>query len=487
MITTLLILFPFIAGLLLLLVKGEQVKKIALGAAIVELGISIFALTQFKKDASTQFEVNIAWIKSLGINFHVGIDGISMLLVLLTTVLVPIIILSSFNTNHKNPSAFYSLILFMQMALIGVFVSLDGFLFYVFWELALIPIYFICLLWGGENRAKITFKFFVYTLAGSLLMLGGLIYLFQHTASHSFSISALYQAGQSLDVTHQSYVFWAMFMAFAIKMPVFPFHTWQPDTYTTAPTQGTMLLSGIMLKMGAFGLIRWLLPIAPLGVQEWGHFAILLSVIGIIYASCIAIVQKDFKRLIAYSSIAHVGLIAAGILAGNVQGLQGGMVQMISHGINVVGLFFIVDIIQQKTGTREIASLGGIRNVNPQFAVLFLIVLLGSVALPLTNGFVGEFLLLNGLYQYSAWFAAFAGLSVILGAVYMLRSYQSIMLGEVNSNTVKFAPLNGNEKTILIIICAAIIVLGVYPKPLLDISEPAVNSIVEMYKAATGR
>lgn len=486
MITTLLILFPFIAGLLLLLVKGEQVKKLALGAAIVELGISIFALTQFKKDASTQFELNIAWIKSLGINFHVGIDGISMLLVLLTAVLVPIIILTSFNTNHKNPSAFYSLILFMQMALIGVFVSLDGFLFYVFWELALIPIYFICLLWGGENRAKITFKFFVYTLAGSLLMLGGLIYLFQHTATNTFNIAALYEAGQSLDKAHQSYVFWAMFMAFAIKMPVFPFHTWQPDTYTTAPTQGTMLLSGIMLKMGTFGLIRWLLPIAPLGVQEWGHFAILLSVIGIIYASCIAIVQKDFKRLIAYSSIAHVGLIAAGILAGNVQGLQGGMIQMISHGVNVVGLFFIVDIIQQKTGTRDIASLGGIRNVNPQFAVLFLIVLLGSVALPLTNGFVGEFLLINGLYQYSAWFAAFAGLSVILGAVYMLRSYQSIMLGEVSAATSKFGALTGVEKSVLIIICAAIIIFGVYPKPLMDISEPAVNNLVEMYKAAIG-
>ncbi len=487
MITSLLIFFPFVAAVLLLLIKGEQVKKIALGAAIIEFGISIFALTKFKADGGTQFETTLNWIKSLGITFHVGMDGISLLLVLLTTFLVPIIILTSFSTNHKNPSAFYSLILFMQMALVGVFVSLDGFLFYIFWELALIPIYFICLLWGGENRAKITFKFFVYTLAGSLLMLGGLIYLYLHTESHSFNIAALYQAGQSLDVTHQSYVFWAMFMAFAIKMPIFPFHTWQPDTYTTAPTQGTMLLSGIMLKMGTFGLIRWLLPIAPLGVQQWGHFAILLSVIGIVYASCIAIVQKDFKRLIAYSSIAHVGLISAGILAANVQGVQGGMIQMVSHGINVVGLFFIVDIIQQKTGTREIAALGGIRNVNPTFSVLFLIVLLGSVALPLTNGFVGEFLLLNGLYQYSAWFTLFAGLSVILGAVYMLRSYQSIMLGEVNAVTSKFAALTGNEKAVLIILCAAIIVFGVYPKPLLDISEPAVIKIVETYRIATGK
>ncbi|MGZ4115873.1 MAG: complex I subunit 4 family protein [Bacteroidia bacterium] len=488
MITILLIFFPLLAALMLLMVKGEQVKKIALAASIVEFAIALFALIQFKHDATAQFTVDYAWINSLGINFHVGIDGISMLMVLLTTFLVPIIILTSFKTDYKNPSAFYALILAMQMALIGVFVSLDGFLFYVFWELALIPIYFICLLWGGENRAKITFKFFVYTLAGSLFMLAGLIYLFLHTSGvHSFNIDALYAAGQHMDVVHQGYVFWAMFIAFAVKMPIFPFHTWQPDTYTTAPTQGTMMLSGIMLKMGTYGLVRWLLPVAPLGVEQYGHVAITLAVVGIVYASCIAIVQQDFKRLIAYSSIAHVGLIAAGILALNVQGVQGGMIQMLSHGVNVVGLFFIVDLIQKRTNTREIALLGGIRNVNPQFAVLFLIVLLGSVALPLTNGFVGEFLLLNGVYQHNAWMAAFAGLSVILGAVYMLRSYQSIMLGETNAITSSFAPLESSEKAVLIIICAAIIAFGVYPKPLLDIAGPAVENLVQVVRGALGK
>jgi NADH-quinone oxidoreductase subunit M len=479
MITILLIFFPLLAALLLLFVKGEQVKNIALGAAIIEFIISLIAVAQFQHTADTQFDVTYPWIRSLGISFHVGMDGISLLLVLLTTFLVPIIILTSFKSNYKNPAQFYALILSMQMALIGVFVSLDGFLFYVFWELALIPIYFICLLWGGEDRARITFKFFVYTLAGSLLMLVGLIYLYQHTEGiHSFNIDALYKAGRSLDALHQGYVFVAVFMAFAIKMPIFPFHTWQPDTYTTAPTSGTMMLSGIMLKMGTYGLIRWLLPVVPLGVEQWGHLAIVLSVIGIVYASCIAIAQQDFKRLIAYSSIAHVGLISAGILAVNVQGMQGAMIQMLSHGVNVVGLFFIVDIIQQRTGKRDLASLGGIRNVNPQFAVLFLIVLLGSVALPLTNGFIGEFLLLNGLYQYSAWITAFAGLSVILGAVYMLRSYQAIMLGETNSITSVFGALSGNEKTVLVILCAAIIAFGVYPKPLLDIAEPAIMKLI---------
>ena len=488
MITLLLIFFPLAAALMLLFTKGEQVKKIALGAAIVEFAIAMFAATQYQHGNTTQFEVSCNWVSSLGINFHVGMDGISLLMVLLTTFLVPIIILTSFNKDYRNPSRFYSLVLAMQFALVGVFVSLDGFLFYIFWELALIPIYFICLLWGAENRAKITFKFFVYTLSGSLMMLGALIYLYLQTeGAHSFNIAALYKAGQSLDAVHQGYVFWAIFIAFAIKMPIFPFHTWQPDTYTVAPAQGTMLLAGIMLKMGTYGVIRWLLPVVPLGVVHWSNVAITLSVIGIVYASCIAIVQKDFKRLIAYSSIAHVGLISAGILACNVQGVQGGVIQMISHGVNVVGLFFIVDIIQKRYGTRDISTLGGIRNLNPQFAVLFLMILLGSVALPLTNGFVGEFLLLNGVFQFNAWTAAFAGLSVILGAVYMLRSYQSIMLGETNEITGSFEPLSTSEKTVLVILCAAVIGFGVYPKPLLDIAEPSVVKLVDGVRLAMGK
>ena len=487
MITLILIFFPLIAALLLLSVKGEQVKKIALVAAIIEFIVAMAALAQFQYDATTQFELNVKWIHSLGINFHIGIDGISMLMILLTNFLVPVIILAA-KKQHNKPNVFYALIWTMQMALIGVFVSLDGFLFYVFWELALLPIYFICLLWGGEDRARITFKFFVYTLAGSLVMLGGLIYLYLHTADvHTFAISALYHAGQQLDPLHQGYVFWAMFLAFAVKMPVFPFHTWQPDTYTSAPVQGTMLLSGIMLKMGTYGVIRWILPVVPLGAEIWGNAAIILSVTGIVYASCIAIVQKDFKRLIAYSSIAHVGLISAGILTANIQGVQGAMIQMLSHGVNVIGLFFIVDLIQTRTGTREIKALGGIRSVDPTFAVLFLIVLLGSVALPLTNGFIGEFLLLNGVYQYNAVIAAVAGLSVILGAVYMLRTYQSIMLGHTVLQTETFAPLENSEKATLYIICATIIVFGIYPKPLLDVAEPAVVQLVNGVRLAMGK
>jgi NADH-quinone oxidoreductase subunit M len=481
MLTLVLILFPLVCGLLLLFVKGERAKQIAFAASLIEFAIAIYAYTQVHYDPTQKSLIfKREWIHAIGVEFYVSMDGISMLMVLLTTLLVPFIILSSFGNKFENPSVFYALVLIMQMALVGVFTAMDGFLFYIFWELALIPIWFICLLWGGDDRARITFKFFVYTLLGSLFMLVGLIYLYQHTPTHSFNIVDLYDAGRALAPSQQGLVFWAFFLAFAIKMPVFPFHTWQPDTYTTAPTAGTMLLSGIMLKMGTYGVIRWLLPMVPLGVHEWSHVAIVLSVIGIIYASCIALAQKDFKRLIAYSSIAHVGLISAGIFSMTAQGISGAVFQMISHGINVVGLFFVAEIILRRTNTRKIADLGGIRNVEPTFAALFLIILLGSVALPLTNGFIGEFLLLNGIYQYDAWIAAFAGLTVILGAVYMLRSYQKVMLGEVNGTTASFAPLTFNEKAVLIPIVILIIALGVYPKPLMEIAEPAVQNILSI-------
>jgi len=489
MITAILIFFPLLTGLLVFVTNNEQARKIAFASAIVELGITIFALVKFVHGPDPQFVLDISWIQSIGIHFHVAMDGISILLVLLTNVLVPLIILSSFNRNINNGNSFYALILLMQMALVGVFTAMDGFLFYIFWELALIPIWFICLLWGGENRARITFKFFVYTLAGSLLMLVALIYVYLQTNDatlghvgvvRTFDIQALYSAGANLSSAEQTWIFWAMFIAFAIKMPVFPFHTWQPDTYVTAPTQGTMLLAGIMLKMGTYGLIRWLLPIVPLGVHHWGTTAIILSVISILYASVIAIMQKDFKRLIAYSSIAHVGLISAGIFSLTIQGLQGGLMQMLAHGINVVGLFFVADILFNRTKTREIAQLGGIRNVAPTFATLFMIVMLASVALPITNGFVGEFLLLNGLFQYDVYAAGFAGLSVILGAVYMLRAYQRTMLGEINPLTSTFTDLTFNEKAVLIPIVILIFVTGVYPKPLIDIAEPALQNIVNL-------
>jgi NADH-quinone oxidoreductase subunit M len=487
MLTAVIIFWPFVAALIALALNSDVVKRWALFASIAELLISLVVAIQFEPTASTQFELNVPWIGSLGIFFHVGIDGISLLLVLLTTVLTPFIILSSFKFNYENQRSFYSLILFMEMALVGVFASLDGFLFYIFWEMALIPIYFICLRWGGINRGAVTLKFFIYTLAGSLVMLIGFIYLyFQTPGAHSFDIKALYAAGQTLPEYEQGLLFWAIFAAFAIKMPVFPFHTWQPDTYHTAPTQGTMLLSGIMLKMGIYGVIRWLIPVVPEGVARWGEVAMILSVIGIVYASCLAIVQKDLKRLIAYSSIAHVGLIAAGIFTMSKIGMQGAMIQMVSHGIVIVGLFYIIDIIIARTATQEMSTLGGIRNSAPIFTTVFVIIMLGSVALPLTSGFVGEFLLINSIFQYHYIIGAVAGLTMILGAVYMLRSFQQTMLGESNPVTKNFLDLDTTEKIVLYPLAIMIILIGVYPAPLLKISEAAVDNlynIVSGYQA----
>jgi len=473
----LLLIFLPLAGAIITAFAGKSAKIVSTVFSVASLGLALVIACNFIPNASTQFEVNLPWIADLGINFHAGIDGISMLVVLLTNLLVPIIILSSYNHEYKSPAAFYALILFMQCGLLLVFTALDAFLFYIGWEAALIPIYFICAIWGGKDRVRINMKFFVYTIAGSLFMLMGIIYLYLQNPAHNFDIQAFYAL--NLDSAQQGWIFWAFFIAFAIKMPIFPFHTWQPDTYTAAPAQGTMLLSGIMLKMGIYGVIRWLLPIVPAGVHDWGQLAIILSIIGIVYASIIAFTQKDAKRLVAYSSIAHVGLISAGIFAFNQQGMQGAMVQMLSHGINVVGLFFVLDIIFSRVKTNKIEELGGIAKVAPQLAITFLIIVLGTVALPGTNGFIGEFLLLIGVYNYGIWAAAIAGLTIIFGAVYMLRMYQNVMLGETNSLTITFTDIKGTEKLVLYTICALIIILGVYPKPVLHLTEASVQHLLE--------
>lgn len=477
MLTLLLLFFPLLAATGTFFLKRESVKLYALISSLIQVGITAYLFTLFSNDIPEQFLVHYDWVPSLGISFKLGIDGISILLVALTNVLVPLIILSAFRTDYANPSAFYGLILVMQFALIGVFTALDGFLFYIFWELALIPIWFICLLWGGADKVRITLKFFIYTLTGSLLMLFGLIALYLQTpGSHSFDINALYQAAVSAEM--QSWLFWMFFIAFAIKIPVFPLHTWQPDTYTDAPAQGSMLLSGIMLKMGIYGIIRWMLPILPDGISQWGETALILTAISIVYASCLALVQHDFKRLIAYSSIAHVGLITAGVFSLNLQGLQGSMVQMLAHGVNVIGLFAVADIIQRRLKTRDMKELGGLANNSPLFTILFLIILLGSVALPMTNAFVGELLLLNGVYQYNAVLAAVCGLTVILGAVYMLRAYQRVMLGEPHPRSVEFTGLSASEKIVLVTVAALIIVAGIYPKPILHVAQPAIEEIL---------
>jgi NADH-quinone oxidoreductase subunit M len=471
-----LLFFPLVSAIVTAC-AGRGAKTVAFISSLISLGIAIVLVMNFVPDPSLQFGVNYPWIQSLGISFKAGVDGLSIIPVLLTNILLPIIILTTFNTEHKNGPVFLALMLFMQSGLLLVFTAMDAFLFYIGWEAALIPIYFICAIWGGKDRIRVNMKFFVYTVGGSLFMLLGIIYLYLQNPAQNFDLQAFYNL--DLDATQQSWIFWAFFLAFAIKMPIFPFHTWQPDTYTEAPAAGTMLLSGIMLKMGIYGVIRWILPVVPLGLTEWGMTAFILSIIGIVYASIIAFKQQNAKRLIAYSSIAHVGLISAGIFALNAQGLQGAMIQMLSHGINVVGLFFIMDIIANRVKTNTIADLGGIAMVAPKLAVVFLIIVLGTVALPGTNGFIGEFLLLMGVYQVSIWAAVFAGLTIIFGAVYMFRTYQGIMLGKTNDLTLTFRDIQGSEQVVLYIICTLVIIIGVYPKPILHLSEAAVQQLLE--------
>ncbi|MES2560428.1 MAG: NADH-quinone oxidoreductase subunit M [Bacteroidota bacterium] len=476
MITLLLLGFPLLASLLVLAAGNKLASKLALVLSIGQLAITTYAYCVYKQHGAEAFYFFHEWISNPKISLHFGLDGLSFLMVALTNFLTPLIILSAFNRTIERAAGYFSLILLMQFALNGVFMSMDGMLYYIFWELALIPIYFIALRWGGPNRVPVTLKFFIYTLAGSLLMLFGFIMLYWYNPNQSFDIRDLYNA--SICACKQGWLFWTFFLAFAIKIPIVPFHTWQADTYKEAPTQGTMLLSGIMLKMGTYSLLRWLLPILPSGVAEWGPLAITLCVVGIVYASIIAIMQKDLKKLLAYSSVAHVGLISAGIFALNMQGFQGSVVQMLAHGVNVIGLFFCADIIFNRTNTLDIDSLGGIRNLAPKFNTLFMVVVLGSVALPLTNGFIGEFLLLFGVYEYNTWLSVFAGLTIILGAVYMLRMFQRTMLGNVNEHITSFPDLKWNEKIVLGVIAGVIILLGIYPKPVFDIAEPALQLIL---------
>jgi NADH-quinone oxidoreductase subunit M len=477
MTVSILLLLPLLAAFALLFIKGNAVKTVALVFSLAELALGAYFLTQYNPaDITPQFSTDYAWIPKLGIYFTAAIDGINIIPVILSVLLVPMIIATTLKHEYKNASAFYALIMFMQFGLLLVFTALDGFLFYVGWEVALIPIYFICGMWGGENRVKVTLKFFIYTFAGSLFMLLAIIYLYLQTPERTLDIFKFYQL--KLTDVQQNWVFAGFLLAFAIKMPIFPLHTWQPDTYTEAPSAGTMLLSGIMLKMGIYGAIRWMIPIAPTAFYYWQNNPMWLAIIGIVYASVIAFRQNDGKRLIAYSSIAHVGLIAAGLLAWNIQGMQGAMIQMLNHGLEAVGLFFIWDIIQRQLKTRDISELGGIAKVAPKFAIAFLIIVLGSVALPLTNGFIGEFLLLNGVYRYNMWMAVVSGLTIILGAVYMLRVYKNVMQGETNALTALFTDITLSEKIVLGIICALIIVIGVYPQPVLHLTEASVTSLI---------
>src|SRR6185369_12883239 len=389
--------------------------------------------------------------------------------------------------QYKNANNFFGLMLLMQTGLMGVFLSMDALLFYFFWELALIPAYFLCSQWGGERRIPVTFKFFIYTFTGSILMLVAIIYIYLQTPGHSFDIIAFYNS--AANGRAESWLFWLMFVAFAVKMPIWPLHTWQPDTYEQSPTAVTMILSGVMVKMGVLGMIRWLIPVLHISLYQWGDTVTTLAVTGMLYASLIAIQQDDLKRLVAYSSIAHVGLMCASLFAETHSGMQGVMIQMFNHGINIIGLWIVIELIERQFGTRKISQLGGLAQRSPAMATLFVIVALANIGLPLTNGFIGEFLMFNGVFassltQYYIVFTALAGVIIILAAVYMLNAIRKVFYGDTNSLTEAGYKLRTNETLALGVIVVMIFFIGIYPNKLLEVSADVSQSVLNSIERA---
>jgi NADH-quinone oxidoreductase subunit M len=481
MIPVLLILIPLLTGLVTFFLKDEKsVRYWGLFSAVATLTVSIIGLTALNQEKYLHFEGE--WLQTLGSSFSIKLDGMGQLLCLLNTVAYTIIFIATWNSSYKKANHFFALMLLAQAGMMGVFLAMDALLFYFSWELALIPMYFLCSQWGGEKRIQVTFKFFIYTFIGSLLMLIGILSVYTHTPDHTFSIASFYKT--VLTPKEENFLFWLFFAAFAIKMPIFPFHTWQPDTYEQAPTATTMVLSGVMVKMGVFGLIRWLLPVVPLASFQLGNYITTFAIIGMIYASLIAIRQDDLKRLVAYSSIAHIGLMCAAVFSENISGMQGVMIQMFNHGINIIGLWIVVEIIERQFGARKISELGGIAQKAPVMAILFVTIALANIALPLTNAFAGEFLMFNGLFnslgsKYSVWFAAFAGISIILAAVYTLNMIRKVFYGAANDLTTSVIDVTVMEKMALGFIVVLIFFFGFYPQALLDLTNSISGFILD--------
>jgi NADH-quinone oxidoreductase subunit M len=483
MIVLLTFLIPLAGGLISFLIGNERtVRTWALFTSVAVLAVTL-AGTVFHP-APGQLSFSAPWLGSLGSSFSLRLDGLSQLLCLLTAIAYPVILIATWKSSYKKANNFFGLMLLTQAGLMGVFTATDALLFYFFWELALVPVYFLCSGWGGEKRIAVTFKFFIYTFTGSVLMLIGLLYLYSLTPDHSFALSSFYAL--KIPAATQSWLFWLMFVAFAVKMPVFPLHTWQPDTYEQSPTAVTMVLSGIMVKMGVFGVLRWVWPIMPEAVHAWGDVVMTLAVVGIIYASVIAIQQDDLKRLVAYSSIAHIGLMVMAIFSENDLGMQGVMIQMFSHGINIIGMWIVIELIERQFGTRKLSQLGGIAQKAPGLTTLMVIVALANVALPLTNAFVGEFLMFNGIWNaqtaYRVVFAAVAGLSIILAAVYTLNMIQKVFYGETNALTAQAHDIRINERFALGVIVLLILVFGVYPQPFLNLTSGYVDTLLHQVK-----
>jgi NADH-quinone oxidoreductase subunit M len=426
-----------------------------------------------------QFVTDSLWIRSIGAHFTLGIDGLSFLLVMLTTVLGPIAILSSWSAIQKREKEYYILLLLLQTGMLGVFMSLDFVLFYVFWEVMLVPMYFLIAVWGSERRLYAAIKFFLYTLAGSVLMLLAILAIYYYRGTFDIREILMHPFTAQYGWL-QKWLFWGFFFAFAIKVPMFPFHTWLPDAHTEAPTAGSVILAGVLLKMGTYGFLRFSVPMFPDATVKYRSIIIVLSLIGIVYGALVCMMQKDMKRLIAYSSVSHMGFCTLGIFALTPLGLSGSIIQQINHGISTGALFLIVGVLYERRHTRLISEFGGLSTPMPNFAAVYLIVTLSSLGMPLLNGFIGEFTILRGVFEVSWQWAAWGVLGVILGAAYLLWLYQRVMFGNITNPANEHLPdLNAREYATLLPLVALAFWIGIYPKPLFDVLDKPVHELVE--------
>ena len=491
-----LLLIPTIGAALVLLAPAVRAKHLAFGVALLELIVSLGLWAAFLPDArGLQFAVSAPWIPAWGISFRVGMDGISLTMVLLTTVLTPLAVLGSWSGITTKERGFYALMLVMASGMIGVFVALDLFLFYVFWEVMLIPMYFIIGVWGSRNRLYASIKFFVYTMLGSMLMLVAILYLYFAAGRASggqwtFAYDLIIRHLPALPFGTHAWLFGAFFLAFAIKVPIVPFHTWLPDAHTEAPTAGSVILAGVLLKMGTYGFIRFAVPLFPKVAFHpvVGTIVLTLAVVGIVYGALVAMVQPDLKRLVAYSSVSHMGFVMLGLWSLTLHSVQGALMVMINHGISTGALFFLVGMVYERRHSRLIADFGGIARVMPAFAAVLTFVSLSSIGLPGTNGFVGEFLVLLGSFATHPAAAAIATTGVIAAAAYLLWALKRVLYGPLQREENRaLTDLTGREFAVLVPLVLLILWLGLYPNPVLRRLEPAARQYIEVVQARQGQ
>ena len=481
-----LILFtPLVGAVVLLFVSKKQedlIRWIANLVAFAGFVVSVPLWFWYQPSGPQfQFVEQVPWIPSVGAEYHLGVDGFSVLLILLTTLMGTIAVLSSWTAIKERVKEYYVFLLVLQGGMIGAFISLDFLLFFLFWEVMLVPMYFLIGIWGSDRRLYSAIKFFLYTLVGSVVMLLGILALYFHyhdvTGVYSFDITKYH--AMSIPFNLQWWVFLAFFLGFSIKVPMFPFHTWLPDAHTDAPTAGSVILAAVLLKMGTYGFIRFSLPILPDATKASVWWVVGLSLIGIVYGALVALAQKDWKRLVAYSSVSHMGMVMLGMFALNPVGLSGSIIQQLNHGISTGALFLIVGIVYERRHTREIAEYGGLSKVMPVYAAIFMVMMMSSIGLPTLNGFIGELLILQGAFVANIWWAAVAASSLVLGAAYMLWLYQRTMFGKIeNPKNEKLPDLNLREIAIFVPLIVLAVWIGIYPKPFLDRIAPTVNAVV---------